>query len=297
MLEDLAIQFFSKSEELFRQIALGLVVIGAITAAIVVRSKIEISRAAYFAYLALIYFVVSATQTVFFLSLPAAKGGYFWVLLAISLLAFIAGGFFHCRISMARSRDAYGHARMAFLGFIPIAGFWLLLTPSKNKLSTNRVPTIPLFSGRLGVLTGFVLLAAGVGVTGHIVGQGRMIEQQARTDPVFQQTIIASMIRSKGLQETLHFMVANAQTPLTVDKVTTLARIEADGMQLKRTYLVDREGMKMTENIRSRIRDGICRWPAFDPILRAGGSIREIYFERNGREIGAEKVTLDKCGS
>ena len=186
---------------------------------------------------------------------------------------------------------------MAFLGFIPIAGFWLLLTPSKNKLSTNRVPTIPLFSGRLGVLTGFVLLAAGVGVTGHIVGQGRMIEQQARTDPVFQQTILASMIRSKGLQETLHFMVANAQTPLTVDKVTTLARIEADGMQLKRTYLVDREGMKMTENIRSRIRDGICRWPAFDPILRAGGSIREIYFERNGREIGAEKVTLDKCGS
>ena len=90
------------------------------------------------------------------------------MLMIISLVSLIAAGYFLCRIAMARSRDAYGHGRMAFLAFIPYANFWLLLTPSKKAISANRAPTIPLLSGGLGVLTGFVLLAAGIGVGVYI---------------------------------------------------------------------------------------------------------------------------------
>jgi hypothetical protein len=39
-----------------------------------------------------------------------------------------------------------------------------------------------------------------------------------------------------------------------------------------------------------------CAWPAFEPTLRAGGSIRKVYLERGGREIGAVMVTRQECG-
>lgn len=141
-----------------------------------------------------------------------------------------------------------------------------------------------------------MLFAASVGVTVYIEEQGRRMEQQAQTEPASQQTGIEFMIRSNGLEETLQLMSAESQTPITVDDVTTLARIEADGTQLRRTYIVDLEGMTMTEEFRVGSRNGICAWPAFEPILRAGGSIREVYVERSGREIGAIMVTRDECG-
>ena len=296
MLEDIAIQFVNQSEDTLKQIGLGLTVVGAIIAAIVTRSKTEITRAPYFAHSALILFCVSAVQVVWLQSIPAITGGYLSVLALISLAASIAGGFFFCRLAMARSRDVYGHGRMAFLAFIPITNFWLLLKSSKHKMPANRVPTIPLLSGGLGVLTGFVLLAASVGVTVYIEEQGRRMEQQAQTEPALQQAGIEFLIRSNGLEETLRLMAAESQTPITVDEVTTLARIEADGTQLRRTYIVDLEGMTMTDNFRAGIRNGICAWPAFDPILRASGSIREVYVERSGREIGAVMVTDQDCG-
>ena len=296
MLEDLAIEIFTKSESTIQLIYVGLFAVGAIIAAIVSRSRVEITRAAHFAYLALLTFLVYAVQIVWLQWIPAATGGYLWVLTAISFATSVAGGYFSCCIAMARSRDAYGHGRMAFLAFIPFASFWLWFTPSKNEASANRNSTIPLFSGGLGVLTGFVLLAATWGVAGFLHVQNRTIEQQAQTEPRSMQVLIEIMIRSKGLEETLRLVAAETQTPIAVDEVTTLARIEAAGRQLRRTYLVDREGMKITEKFRTRIRDSICAFSAFHPILRAGGTVREVYVERSGREIGAVIVTRAECG-
>lgn len=86
-------------------------------------------------------------------------------------------------IAMARSRDAYGRARMAVLAFIPIANFWLLLTPSKNDVSSNRAPTIPLLTGALGVLTGFVLLFAAVALSAFIQMETNRMVAEAENDP------------------------------------------------------------------------------------------------------------------
>ncbi len=296
MIEDLALRFANQEEDTLQQIGVGLFVFGAIIAAMVTRSKIEIARAPYFAYSALVFFAVSAVQIVWLQTGPAMAGGYLWVWVTISLAASIASGYLYCRIALARSRDAYGNGRMAILGFIPFAHFWLLLTPSKDAVSANRVPMIPLLSGGLGVLTGLVSLAAGVGVAVYIDAQSRMLSQQIQTDSVAQQVWVDSMIRSQGLEETLRYLAAEAQTPIAVDEVTTLAMIEAAGTQLRRTYVVDFEGMRMTEEFRTRSRNGICAWQAFEPILRAHGSIQEIYVEGSGREIGSVMVTRDECG-
>ena len=107
MLEDLAIQFVIQSEDTLKGIGLGLTIVGAVIAVIITRSKVEIARTTYFAYSALIFFAVSAVQIVWLQSIPAMTGGYLWVLMAISLTASIAGGYFFCRIAIARSHDAY----------------------------------------------------------------------------------------------------------------------------------------------------------------------------------------------
>ena len=203
---------------------------------------------------------------------------------------------FFCLIALARSRDAYGHGRLAVLGFIPIANFWLLLTPSENETSTNRLATPPLLSGGLGVFTGLVLFAAAFGVTAYIEFKARTMEQQSQTEPIAQFEWIDSMIRAQGLEETLRLMAAEAQTPVAIDEVTTLSRIEATATQLQRTYVIELDDMVVTDEFRNLIRTSICEWQPFEPILRARGSILEVYVDPGGRLIGTATVTRNDCG-
>ena len=296
MLEETAIRFVSQQETNLQGIVLSLIILGAIIAGISTRSKIEITRAPYFAYLGLIIFGYSGVQLVWLLSGNAIAGGYLWALVAMSLSASIVAAYLFCIVAMARSRDAYGHGRMSILAFIPIANFWLLLTRSNNENSSNRARTARLLTGGLGVLTGFVLFVASIGVNAYIEYQNREIEIPAEIEADTQKTAVDSIIRSHGMEEALRILAAEVQTPLEVDEATTLARIEADGLQLRRTYVVDIEGWEMTEDFRSTSRNGICAWPPFEPILRARGSVREVYVESGGKAIGSVLVTRSECG-
>ena len=296
MLEEVAIRYVSQQETTLQGIALGLIIFGAVIAAISTRSKVEIARAPYFAYGALILFGFSAAQLVWLLSGNAIAGGYLWFLMAMSLSASATAGYFFCLVAMARSRDAYGHGSMSILAFIPIANFWLLLTRSKTDVSPNRAKTARLLTGGLGVLSGFILFVASIGVNAYIEYQGREMEIPAEIGSDTQKTAVDSIIRSHGIEEALRLLAAEVETPFAVDEVTSLARVEADGLQLRRTYVVNIEGWRMTEEFRSSSRNGICAWPPFEPILRARGSVREVYVESGGREIGSVMVTRYECG-
>ena len=297
MLEDLAVKFVVESDESFGLIGYGLIVAGAIIAAVTARSEAEIARAPYFAYSAVIAFAVSAVQIVWLLTAPAVTGGYLSLIVAVWFSAHVVAGYFFCDIAMARSRDAYGHARMGFLAFIPIANFWLLFTSSRNKMSANRAPTIPLLSGGLGVLTGFVALAATGGVNAYLGAQARLMEQAADVNPISQQASIEQLIRMEGLEETLRVVAAEAEaeTPISIDDVTVLSRVEARGITLRRTFSVDLTGMEFTEEFRSMVRDTVCDWPPFQALFQAGGAVQEIYVESTGREVGELTITQAEC--
>jgi hypothetical protein len=296
MLEDIAIQYINQSEDRLKLIGYGLTILGAIVAGVMNKSEVEIARAPYFAYSALIVLAVYAVQIVWLETLGAMAGGYLWVLMIVSALASAVSGFFFGRIAMARSRDAYGHGRMAVLAFIPLANLWLLLTPSKHTMSANRTPTIPLLTGGLGVVSGFVMLIAAVAVTVFIEQEANRMVERAQTEPASQQAGIEFMIRSQGLEETLRLMAAESQTPITVNEVTTLAQIEADGSQLRRTYVVDLDLATISEEFRAESANGICAYGPFIPLLRAGATIREVYVEADGSPIGAVMVTREACG-
>jgi hypothetical protein len=223
-------------------------------------------------------------------------GGYLWTLMAVDVVMSIVVGFFFGQIAMARSRDAYGHGRLAALAFIPIANLWLLLTPSKNAVSANRAPTIPLLTGGVGVLSGFVVLITAFALTAFIEQEiDRQIER-ALTDPASQQMSIEFMIRSEGLDATLRALTADPQTPITIDEVTTLTLIETDGTQLRRTFVVDLVTFSIADVFRASIENEICTYAPFIPLLRAGANIREVYVKPDGALIGEHMVTRDVCG-
>ena len=295
MIEDLAIKLVLLDERVLLFVNCALIAVGAIIAAILSRSTVGIARAPYFALSAVIVFAISVVQTFWLSILSAIAGGFVWLLVLIAFSAQIAAGYMFCLIALARSRDAFGHGRLAILGFIPIANFWLLLTPSKSEISSMRVATAPLLSGGYGVLTAIVAIAAATGVNHVVEEQTRMLVQQTENEPSAQAAWVRTLIGQQGLEETLLIMAAEASLPFAIDEVTTLTTIEASGTQLRRTYVVGFEGMTMTEEFRTRSRNGICAWPSFEPILLASGSIREVYVERSGREIGSVLVTREEC--
>lgn len=292
----MALQYVNLPEHRITGISYGLVILGAVVAGIVAKSDTELSRAPYFAYCALITLLVSAAQIIWLQSIPALVGGYLWVLMIVSIAAAVIGGFFYGKIAIARSLDAYGHGRMAVLAFIPLANFWLLLKPSRKMLSHNRVPTILLMTGPLGVLSGFAMLMAVAFINVFIEQEANRMTKHAHIEPASQQASIAFMVKSQGIEEALRLMAADAQTPVVVDDVTTLARIDADGTQLRRTYVVDIEMAAISDEVRARSTNGICAYGPFISLLREGATIREVYVNANGSPIGAVMVSREVCG-
>ena len=231
MLEDLALQYSELPEDQMRQLSYGLLILGGIIGGLTYRSVTEIRRAHYFALSGLIFLCVAVvTFGGMAFIVQAFVGGFFWVIVGAEMLASVVGGFFLARIAADRSRDAYGHGRMAALAFIPLANFWLLLTLSKNETSANRAPTIPLLAGGLGVLSGFVLLAAGIGLSSYAQVDGMRRVEEAAAAGVFNVAM---------LDRTLATMAAEVQMPMAVDETTTMISMQSDSSELRIVYTVD----------------------------------------------------------
>ena len=158
----------------------------------------------------------------------------------------------------------------------------------------NRPGTYEVYSEMVSCLAPFCGYAIEL-FRAVVEGGNYTTEQLTPSVPLQQQTEIEAMIQSQGLESTLRTMAMETQTPIEIDDATTLARIEADGTQLRRTYIVDFD-FTMTEEFRTLSRNGICAYAAFEPIFRARGSIREVYIENSGRESGSILVTRASCG-
>lgn len=288
MLEDLALKFSALPEDQTSQLGYVLVILGGILGGLTYRSVIEIRRAHYFALSGLILLCVSmVTFGGMGFIVQAIAGGYVWAVVASQLLATVLGGFFLARIAANRSRDAYGHGRMAALAFIPFANFWLLLTPSKNETSANRGPTIPLLTGGLGILSGFVLIAAGVGLSAYAQVEGlRRVEEAA----------VAGIFDVAMLDRNLARMAAELQTPMKVDEATTLLRMEVAGTEMRYVYEVDPPSDFLPADMRIGLLQKNCTFDGIAGVIDAGAVIKHVYLRKDRSEIGVVEVTKEVCG-
>jgi hypothetical protein len=296
MLEDLALQYVSMSEDDLRLIGYAFAIAGGVLAGLFHRSTSELPRAPYFAYTGLLFFVVSAAQLIWLGSVPALMGGYVWVFMVIDLLVRVAVGYGIAVIAMARSRDAYGHGRMAALAFIPIANFWLLLTPSKNQISADRSPTIPLLSGGTGVLVGFVLIFLGVGVASYIRVETERMATAAQDDPAMQEAGLEMMIRTSGLEATLREVALGVPTPSKVDEITTIVQVVGDGTTLRYVYEVASDAASLPETLRTGLTEQNCNYAPMAPLFSAGATLEHVYRKPDGSEIGVIRVDRAACG-
>lgn len=198
-------------------------------------------------------------------------------------------------IAMARSMDAYGHARKAFLAFVPFANFLLLLTPSKNAVSANRAATIPLLTGGVGVLTGFVLFIAGLVISTFIkVEIKRMIENSAK-DPAIQSESIDMVLRSQGLEETLR-RIALEVPRRQVDETTTLSRVEADMATIRCIYEVSTVVDQLPGSVRAGLVKQNCGYDFLQKLMKADATIEHVYRQSDGSSIDIVTVSRHICG-
>lgn len=294
MLEELALHLAAQTEVTQVRIGLLLFLTGAIAAAIVRKSEARLARAPYFAGMYLIAFCVAIVNFISWIwIIPAITGGYLWITTLMWFAALFASGFFYCRITLARSRDAYGHAWMALLGFIPLVGFWLMFKRPrpKDEMSTDHVLAIPLLSGGRGVLVGFSLWIA--------TAFAWLVVNNLAQEPGQQLNLVSSMVHSHGPERTLHIMAGwmSSKERSRIDEVTTLAKVEVIGTQLQLTYIVDDEGVgPPTREFHAIAQNMICSNFSFMPIMRRGGSVAQIYLDRHGRQFDAILVTPRDCG-
>ncbi|MCE7795575.1 hypothetical protein LWE61_03280 [Sphingobium sufflavum] len=91
-------------------------------------------------------------------------------------------------------------------------------------------------------------------------------------------------------------VTANAATPIALDEITTVSKVEAIGSQILLTATVNATGTTISEPFRSKVQNRLCADQSAPALLTAGASIRIKYFEPNGKEIGSVMVTRNECG-
>ena len=89
---------------------------------------------------------------------------------------------------------------------------------------------------------------------------------------------------------------ANAATPMALDEITTVTKVEAIGSQILLTANVSTTGGAITEPFRSKVQNRLCADQSAPALLTAGASIRIKYFDQGGKEIGSVMVTRNECG-
>lgn len=295
MLEEIAVQYVNQTEDTLRALSYGISIAGGIAAGIFHKSDSELRRAPYFAYAGLLFLITAASQLVWFGAVQAISGGYLWVLMLVDVVIGLGFGYGYGVIAMARSRDAYGHARNAFLAFVPFANLVLLLTPSKYEVSANRAATIPLLTGGVGVLTGFALFIAGIVISIFIkVEMGRMFENSAK-DPTIQSQTIDMMLRSQGLEETLR-RIALEVPRQRVDETTTLLRVEADRATIRYIYEVSTVVDQLPGSVRAGLVQQNCGYDFLQKLMKADATIEHVYRQSDGSSIGIVTVSRQICG-
>lgn len=293
MLEDIAIQYVVENETNLGLATNATIFAGAIGAAIFHRSSAELQRAPYFAKMGALFLIFAASRLIWLGLFPAMIGGFLWVLVLADAVVCFGHGYAVVVIAKARSRDAFGHARMAFLAFVPIANLYLHFTPSKNDVSANRAPTNRLMTGDLGVLTGTVLVVASVALGAFVRSETNRAAAEAVNDPVMRRAYIDMMVRGQGLEVTLLRMAAEVQSQ-RVDDTTELVRALGDGATLRYIYEVSINMQGLPVSLQTGLAQHDCSHGGLRPLLDAGATIEHVY-RRDGSEIGTVTVARDVC--
>ena len=98
------------------------------------------------------------------------------------------------------------------------------------------------------------------------------------------------------LNQTLVAMAAEVRTPMLVDDVTTLVRMEADGPELSYVYVIEPATASLPSEIRTGLIQQNCNYEGLTGVIDAGAIVRHVYMTGDGWKIGEVEVNQKVCG-
>lgn len=292
-MEELAYYLSGVWSETERGFAFGLLILGGLLAMITWRSDLTLLRAPYFAYTGCVSLFIAVCSLGWLNIYSAMANQYLWLLMLITISAYFVGGYVIGILAKARSRDINGKSRLALLAFVPLLNLILLLSPSREPLSLNRLNAPKIFSGYLGVFVALLITvtAGAVSAVGaHLVGQ---ITKAHESQPLVDQ--VAFLIRARGLERSLELMSKEATLPAKVDDETSLISIVPEQKKLVRTFAVSKQSNLPLNSFRILVRKNVCADPILALVLASGASLVERYVLKNGDEIASVTVDNSDC--
>lgn len=262
----------------------------------------EIDRAPYFFLSTLLYLVLALSKVLWVGMLDAVAGGFLWAVAFVHAIIIVMTGYAGGALSAWRSRSAFGTARWALLGFVPVANLVLLL--ARPQHASNRQDSdaheraspppgridMPRFcKGPAGVFLGAIVVILGAGIS---VALDRQLEQKASSPAELRK-----LAERGDLDDVLVLFAASAQQalPIEMDDVSTMTAIELDGRTISREIVVAISDFELTAGVRDFLDRIICNDVVGSALIERGAVYEDSYFTTDGRKVGSHRVDRDVC--
>lgn len=275
-------------------IAFLLIIGGAIAAAFLFDVKISYRRVAYLWFIALSGLALTISQFLWFMVPAAVDAGLLSILMIVTLGSFALFGGAYYFASAARARDISGTTSNAWLGFVPLANFWLLFksggahTADPNRVERSRISRY-LFDPLLVV--GAILVMA--------LSQG--LDKATDNTDFFNESDNDSLrqliAETQTLEESfaLEARLSGGELPIRIDDMTVFSEIEAQGKTLRMTYDIEKDISGFRPDFKAVLAKLQCTPEMFGYDLARGGTIELIYRAPGGRIIESYAITQADC--
>jgi hypothetical protein len=292
-MEEIAFSVVTSGESTMSAIGVALALIGFVTALLMRRANTwQLFRTEYFAYSSWTLAGSTLFGFAWLLTIPAANFGLLWLLVVFVFGGVVLSGFVYGVLSHARSTNAFGDGRFAWLGFVPIANLYLLF---KSPLSgSNNTPQVKhrffwLVFGFVGLVLGNVLPV----ISDRIIDSA---SAEWEAHPSIQAKSTGALIHNQGLQNVLALMASEVK-PQVIDYATKLLRAEADADTLSYIYEVNDSIKVLSSSIGTNLQKNWCSNPPLRETLSSGAVIRHIYLAESGEEIGSFELQENVCNN
>lgn len=294
-LENLAMYYLVFAEE-FEKLYSVLIMYGsALFFGLVKSVTFRMQRSTYILNLGLIVFAVSVTQLLWLLLIPAISGNFLSVLVLIDIIVLILAGYAYVVIAKARSNDAYGHTRYAWLAFVPFAALWLWFKPSKG-IFIAKMPKI--FTGVTAVILGIVLSITGRGIgfgLEHFFNDYVASNTSNEEANKVYNRYVSHYILKGDFEEAMIFTRNWEPIGAQIDEITILQYVDVSNMTMVYGYRVTDEKLTgMTQEHKIKLTGIIC--DTYTKLLDADVTIVWQYFSKSKPDIARVVGNSEVCG-
>lgn len=246
--------------------------------------KISLRRLTYFFSSSLLTFSFSLSQIIWLKAPGTIPSACIIPLILIGLIACFLFGFGVHYCAAARCNSIEGTSKKAWMAFVPLVNFWLVITPAKRTFDGPIEESSPFGS----VAIDFGLFAGGLFLLFSSFDlQGLMIKDLA-----------AAGGRQAGQIETVMANISQQMQkdlPIWVDEQTFITEVSAEGDRLWIRHTITDASLPANPHLIIHLRDFHCALTASRTVFAIGGRFDISYHYRDGTMIDRLVIDDEEC--